>query len=316
LGSKVKGYDVNWGVHLAMVTVQFLFASLTVAAKFVLPGIPPSGIVYCRITGAALAFVIIKAMTVREEVTDRRDLFALAGLSLVGVVLNQLFFLEGVKRTTAINANILITTIPAFTLAIAIALKRERASAAKVLGIACAAAGALYLIGLDRLRLNPETAFGNALIVVNTSLYAFYLVLSKRLLERYHPVTVVTYVFLFGALLIAPFGVTALRGVHFASQPASVVIGLVYIVIFPSILAYYLSVWALRRTASSLVAMYVYLQPLMTALGAPLILHERVTARGGLAAVLIFTGLALATWGEQRGGRALGAAFRPPAEGA
>ena len=312
----VKGSGVNWGVHLAMVTVQFLFASLTIAAKFVLPGIPPSGIVFCRITGAALAFVVIKAVTVREEVTDRRDLLTLAGLALVGVVLNQLFFLEGVKRTTAINANILITTIPAFTLAIAIVLRRERASAAKVAGILCAAAGALYLIGLDRLRLDPATSFGNALIVCNTSLYAIYLVLSKRLLERYHPVTVVTYVFLFGALFIAPFGVAALRDVQFATQPPAVLIGLAYIVVFPSILAYYLSVWALRRTESSLVAMYVYLQPLMTAIGAPIILHESVTARAGLAAALIFTGLALATWSEQRGGRVLGAAFRPPAEGA
>jgi drug/metabolite transporter (DMT)-like permease len=314
--SVVKGSGVNWGVHLAMVTVQFLFASLTIAAKFVLPGIPPSGIVFCRITGAALAFAVIKAVTVREEVTDRRDLLTLAGLALVGVVLNQLFFLEGVKRTTAIDANILITTIPAFTLAIAIALGRERASAAKVGGILFAAAGALYLVGIERLRLDPASAFGDALIVCNTSLYAVYLVLSKRLLERYHPVTVVTYVFLFGALFIAPFGVAALRDVRFAEQPPAVLVGLAYIVIFPSILAYYLSVWALRRTASSLVAMYVYLQPLMTAIGAPIILHERVTARAGLAAVLIFAGLALATWGEQRGGRVLGTAFRAPAEGA
>jgi drug/metabolite transporter (DMT)-like permease len=59
----------------------------------------------------------------------------------------------------------------------------------------------------------------------------------------------------------------------------------------------------------------VYLQPLLTAVGAPILLGERVTSRAGLAAVLIFSGLALATWGEQRSGRALGAAFRPPAEG-
>jgi drug/metabolite transporter (DMT)-like permease len=307
---------VNWRVHLAMVTVQFLFASLTVAAKFVLPGVPPSGIVYCRITGAALAFVVIKALTMRERVTDRRDLCTLAGLALVGVVLNQLLFLEGVKRTTAISANILITTVPVFTLGIAIVLRRERASAAKVAGIAFAAAGALYLVGLDRLRLDPATALGNALIVCNTSLYAAYLVLSKRLLERYRPVTVVTYVFLFAALIVAPFGARALRDVQFATLPPDVLIGLAYIVVFPSILAYYLSVWALRRTASSLVAMYVYLQPLMTAIAAPILLHERVTGRAGGAAVLIFAGLALATWGEQHGGRLLGAAYRPPAEGA
>jgi len=36
----------------------------------------------------------------------------------------------------------------------------------------------------------------------------------------------------------------------------------------------------------------------------------------GLAGVLIFAGLAFATWGEQATGRALGEAYRPPAEGA
>ena len=42
---------------------------------------------------------------------------------------------------------------------------------------------------------------------------------------------------------------------------------------------------------------------------------ERVTARAVLAAGLIFSGLALATWGEQTAGRQLGTAFRPPSEG-
>jgi EamA domain-containing membrane protein RarD len=87
-------------------------------------------------------------------------------------------------------------------------------------------------------------------------------------------------------------------------------------VVFPSFLAYLLSIWALHRTASSLVAMYVYLQPLVTALTAPLVLGEQVTAGAGVAAALIFSGLALATWGEQATGRALGDAYRPPAEGA
>ena len=306
---------MNWRVHLALVTVQFLFAALTIAAKYVLPSIPPTGIVFFRITGAALAFVLIKSLTVRERVTDRRDLLAMAGLALVGVVFNQIFFLEGVKRTTAINANILVTTVPAFTLAIALILRRERASLAKIGGIAFAAIGAVYLIGPDRIRLDPSTALGNTMIVLNTSLYAAYLVLSKRLLERYRPVTVVTYVFLFGALYIAPVGLVVLRDVDLAHLPSVAVWGLAFIVCCSSILAYYLSIWALGRTESSLVAMYVYLQPLLTAVGAPILLGERVTSRAGLAAVLIFSGLALATWGEQRSGRALGSAFRPPAEG-
>lgn len=298
-----------------MATVQFLFASLTVVAKFVLPSISPTGIVFFRITGSAAVFFLLQRVLVRERVRDRRDLAALAGLALIGVVLNQLLFLEGVKRTTAINTNIMVTTIPAFTLAIALIMGRERATWAKLGGIGLAAAGAVYLIGPDRIRLDPGMAFGNALIACNTCSYAGYLVLSKRLLERYHPLTVVTHVFVFGAVLILPFGLVALHDVELWRLPTRALLGLAYIVLFSSLLAYYLSIWALQRTASSLVAMYVYLQPVMTALGAPLVLGERLTGRAALAAAVIFGGLALATWGEQRSGRVLGSAFRPPAEG-
>ena len=298
-----------------MATVQFLFASLTVVAKFVLPSITPTGIVFFRISGSAAVFFLLQRVLVRERVTDRRDLAALAGLALIGVVLNQLLFLEGVKRTTAINTNIMVTTIPAFTLAIALIMGRERATWAKLGGIGLAAAGAVYLIGPDRIRLDPGMAFGNALVACNTCSYAGYLVLSKRLLERYHPLTVVTHVFVFGAVLILPFGLVALHDVVLWQLPTQALLGLGYIVLFSSLLAYYLSIWALQRTASSLVAMYVYLQPVMTAFGAPLVLGERLTLRAVLAAAVIFSGLALATWGEQRSGRVLGAAFRPPAEG-
>jgi drug/metabolite transporter (DMT)-like permease len=302
-------------VHLALIAVQFLFASLPVVAKFVLPSISPPGIVFFRVTGSAVAFFLIHRTLVREPVRNRRDLAALAGLAILGVVLNQLLFLEGVKRTTAINTNIMVTTIPVFTLGIALVLGRERASWLKVGGIGLAALGAVYLIGPDRVRLDPTTAFGNALIAVNTCSYAGYLVLSKRLLERYHPVTVVTHVFIFGAIVMIPIGLVALKDVDLSLVPGRTLLGLGYIVLFSSVLAYYLSIWALRHTASSLVAMYVYLQPLITAAGAPLVLGERVTGRAAVAAAVIFGGLALATWGEQRSGRILGVAYRPPAEG-
>lgn len=305
---------MNWTVHLALATTQLIFASLPIAAKFVLPSIGPVGILFFRVTGSAVAFAAIRAVAATERITNRRDLWALAGLSLIGVVLNQLLFLEGTKRTTAINTNVLITTIPVFTLAIALLLRRERASAAKVGGIVLAAAGALYLIGLDRVQLDRGDTVGAALIAGCTLLYAGYLVLSKGLLQRYQPLTVVAYVFVFAGVIVLPMGLVALRDVNLAMQPTPALVALAYIVVFPSIVAYFLSVWALRRTASSLVAMYVYLQPLVTAVTAPLILGERMTARAGVAAVLIFAGLALATWGGQVAGQ-LGAAFRPPSEG-
>jgi len=274
---------------------QVIFATLPIAAKLVLPVVEPLGIAAFRIFGAALAFATVKWSTRRGRVTAPADLLKLVGLSLLGVVLNQVLFLEGVQRTTAVHANILITTIPVFTLAIALLLGRERASALKLAGIAVAGAGAAWLVLARGGSAAGATLPGDALVVVNSVFYASYLVLSKDLLKRYDPITVVTYVFLFGALLIAPVGVPALARIPAEALTGRTLLVIGYIIVFTSFLTYLLSIWALKRAQSSLVAMYVYVQPVVTVVLAPLVLGERVTPRAGLASLLIFTGLALAT---------------------
>lgn len=294
---------------------QVIFATLPIATKLVLPVVEPIGIAFIRITGAAVAFAAVKWSRTTERVA-LRDVPALFGLSLLGVAFNQVLFLEGVQRTTVVHANILITTIPVFTLAVALTLGRERATFPKLGGIVLAGAGAVYLVLARGGASEGASATGDTLVAMNAVCYAGYLVMSKDLLRRHEPITVVTWVFLLGAMVVAPLGVPALLRVPPEAVTMKTALVLAYIVVFPSFLTYLLMIWTLRRTASSLVAMYVYVQPVVTAFAAPLILGERVTSRAGLSSVLIFAGLALATWGEQVGGRQLGAAFRPPAEGA
>lgn len=291
----------DWRIHAVMAGVQAIFATLPIAAKLILPELGPTGIVFCRIAGSAVGFGALVQLSGAPKVSKWKDLASLAGLALIGVVLNQLLFLEGVARTTAINANILITAVPVFTLAIALLLKRERATVGKVGGILVAAAGAVFLIGPDRVSLDPRGTLGAALITLNTLLYAGYLVLSKDLLKRYPPLTVIGYVFGFGTLMMAPLGLPALAQASPLDLSLRAQLALVYVVLFPSLTAYFLSVWALRRTASSQVAMWVYIQPVITAFAAPAILGERLTARAIVAATVIFAGMGLAIWGHALG---------------
>ena len=263
-----------------------------------------------------MLFALVKWLRGSLSVPRRRDLAALTGLALMGCVVNQILFLEGVQRTTTVHANILITCIPVFTLAVALLLERERATIPKVGGVLVAGSGAAWLALSRGGPSEGATVLGDVLVGLNTICYAGYLVLSKDMLRRYEPLTVVTYVFLIGAVLIAPVGAPALLHVDGGRLTTKVVLVCAYIIVFPSFLTYLLSIWSLGKVTSSLVAMYVYIQPVVTAFLSPVILGEKVTSRSGLAALVIFVGLALATWGEQLTGRQLGAAYRAPAEGA
>lgn len=294
---------VSWRVHAVMALVQAIFASLPIAAKFVLPEFSPLGITFCRIAGSAVGFGILIQLSGSPPVSKGKDLARLAGLAVIGAVLNQLLFLEGVHRTTAINANVLITAIPVFTLAIALLLGRERATAGKVVGILIAGAGAVILIGPDRISLDPTGTAGAAMITLNSALYAAYLVLSRDMVHRYPPLTVIAYVFAFGAVMTLPAGVVALARADVTGMSVRGLVALLYIILLPSLTAYYLSVWALRRAASSQVAMWIYIQPVLTAVAAPIILGETLTFRATVASAVIFAGMGIAIWGHGRGER-------------
>jgi drug/metabolite transporter (DMT)-like permease len=292
---------VQVGVHLLLFLVQILFASLAIIGKIVLRDFPPASIVLFRVVGAAIVLMLANLVWNRRWVRDRRDLLRLAVLGLLGVLLNQTLFLLGLSRTTAINATILVTTIPIFTVLYSVLSKREPASALKLAGIGVAACGALYLIGPDRWSTAPDLALGNLLIVLAMVFYALYLVHSKAMVMRYGPVTVSAYVMLFSAFGTLPLGISGLASVDLGAVRGVTWAWVAYIVVFPTILAYFLNIWALRRVSANLVAAYIYLQPIFTALVAPAVLSgERVTLRAAIAGATIFVGLALVILGEER----------------
>lgn len=279
-------------VYAALVAVQFFFATLPVAAKIVLREMSAPALALLRVAGAAFLFVILQRVLVGERVRGAGDYARLALYGLLGVAANQLLYITALTLTTATAAQTLIATGPALTLLVAIALRRESATAAKWAGIALAASGALFLVGAE---LGSGQALGNLLVVLNVACFSVYLVISRDMLQRYHPLTVITWVFVFGAMAILPWGAWALvrdGGGHSTTMWAA----LAWIILVPSVAAYYLNIWALQRVEASVVSVFIYLQPVLTALLAVPILGERISARLIPAGLLIFAGVALTGW--------------------
>jgi drug/metabolite transporter (DMT)-like permease len=283
-------------VLVALVVVQVLFSALPIAAKIALRELSSPAIALIRVSTAALLFVVIHELTVRERIRSRGDYLKLAYYSVLGVSMNQLLYITGLTMTSATAAQMLITGGPAITLMVAMLLGKEVATPAKWLGIALAGMGALMLIGIG---LAESRAIGNLLIVVNMIAYSMYLVSARDIVHRYHPLTVITWIFIFGAIGLAPFGLApALR--EFPATSLSTHLVLVFIIVFPTVIAYYLNMWALTRVESSVVSTFVYLQPVLTATMAIPILGERPSLRMLPAALLIFTGVGVAIQSGRR----------------
>lgn len=266
-----------------------------------LPHFPAGALVCFRVLGATAVLYLVNLATGGKWVRDRRDLLRLAVLGMLGIAANQTLFLYGLRHTTAINATILVTTVPVFTVLGSVLTGREPLSALKFAGIGLAALGTIYLIGPDRISLAPDVALGNALIVFGMVCYAAYFLYSGSVVGRYGPITVSFYVMLFASFGVLPFGLMAMRSMQLSTISGTVWLWVGYIVVFPTILTYLLNIWALQRVSSNLVAVYIYLQPLFAAAVAPLVLNsERLTVRAAAAGLAIFVGLGLVILAELR----------------
>jgi drug/metabolite transporter (DMT)-like permease len=289
-------------VHLALIAVQAMFASLSIAGKLALADLAPRALVAVRAPTAALILVAVRLFVRPFERVAGRDLVTLALLATFGIVVNQILFVEGLARTTATNAIVLNATIPVFTAGVAIALGRERPTVARLLGLGVAFAGALVVAsggGKGPVRLDGAHLVGSAMLLTNSLSFAIYLVLSRPILQRYKTVTVVSWVMTFGALGVLPFGAPLLVAAAPHVGPKAW-LAVAWIVLFPTVGTYFLNAYALRRAPASLVAIYIYLQPILGAGMAAVVLGERphlATLAGGL---LIATGIALVARNEGR----------------
>jgi drug/metabolite transporter (DMT)-like permease len=250
----------------------------------------PLSFAYVRVVGAALVMRFVLPHGEAEPLSrdDSRSVFWFA---ILGVVINQSFFLGGLSLTTAHVAAILITTIPVFALGAAIVLGRERATVAKIGGIVLAASGALLVIGVEGFETGGKAWIGDLLIVGNCLAYALYLVLSKPAMARLSARRVIGRMFAIGSVAMLPICAWSLAHEHWSTIPARAWIALLAVIVGPTVGAYVLNAWALRHADSSLVAAYAYLQPVIAVVLAAIFLHEQIRPVALAAAALIFTGV-------------------------
>ncbi|PWT94829.1 MAG: hypothetical protein C5B55_02165 [Blastocatellia bacterium] len=283
------------GPHVGLIVVQILFATWPIFGKLVLRSMSSPTLVFLRVTGAALALVLIQRKITPLFKMPTRDVLWLTFCSIVGVVGNQFLFVKGLSLTTAINATLLSSAIPVFTLFVSIVFGYDNISAKRVFGIALAISGVVLLVNPARADFSVHTTIGNLLIICNSFLYATYIVISKDLFQRYGALNVITWIFLVGATLSLPAGIYTFRTENLQSVSATVWLAIGFIVLFPTVGAYYLNAWALTKVAPSIVAVYIYLQPLIAFGLAPLVLGERLNTHTLYSALLIFAGVAVVT---------------------
>lgn len=246
-----------------------------------------------RIMVSALIFFLIQASLIRQKITDKKDLKLVFVCSLFGTLFNMLLFFKGLSYTHRINGAVLMMFTPIFTAVMAGFFLGEKFGVLRITGLLTATLGGIFFIGGYRLNFSKTTVWGDLMVTANAILYSVYLVKVKRLMRTYNPLTVSTYTFAMGGLMVIPFCAVPLAHTNFADFPAYVWWGVGFVIIGTTFLTYLLNAWALTHASPALVGSYIYLQPVLATLIAVLAGKEMLTAEKVIFAILIFIGVYL-----------------------
>jgi len=199
-------------------------------------------------------------------VGEHRRLLACA---VFGVAGNMLLFFKGLTVSSPVSAAVIMITTPIFILAFALVFLKEKAGLLKISGMLFGALGAALLIySADTVvtaGARPNTVAGNLMVLVNALFFAVYLIMVKPLLNRFDTLQLMRWLFLYGSILVAPFGWGGLSSIEWGQFSLSDWVCFWFIILGISVGAYWLNVWSLKHTRATVVGSYIYLQPLLAA---------------------------------------------------
>jgi drug/metabolite transporter (DMT)-like permease len=205
----------------------------------------------CLVAATALAVI---ALFKRPAPLQRRDVWRVVALGLMGFTLYPLALTYGELTISAGTASVLVNLSPVFTALFAVPFLRERLSALSWCGIALAFAGAA-VIADGQFSLSA----GALAVLLAAMTQGAQFVLSKSLVARYDPLSLTMYSVWFGTAADLIFS----RGIVHAVQTASAeaTIAIVFLGLFPTVIATASWSHALRRVDASFAAAFLYLIP-------------------------------------------------------
>lgn len=283
--------------YLALTAAMLLWASTYSILKYVFVYFDPFFVLFARMAVATLVMLPLLATAGITRIR-RADLGPVLLLGLCEPCLYFLFESEALTRTSAAQAAVLTSLIPVLTTLGARAAFGERQPRATWTGLAISSAGAMLLTaGASPDASAPDPLAGNLLEMLAVCCGVAYTLLTKRMADRYPPLTVtfaqtLTGLAWFGAGMLTPW-------VRLPDTwPTAACLWVGYLGAAVTFGAFALYTWAIRHVPVSHAAMFTNLIPPFSLALAMLTLGERLDAVQWLACLTILGGVWL---GRRRG---------------
>lgn len=247
--------------HAALLGANTIYGASYIIGKGIMPEkIDPTALVVIRLGCCAFLFWLIKFIYAREPI-ENKDIPKFLICGFFGGAASQLLFFHGISLTSPIDASIIMTLTPVAVLVFSLLILKEPITKNKLLGITIGGIGAITLIIYGSTAVGTSSFLGNLFIFLNACFYGLFLVLAKSLMKKYHALTVISWMFLIGFIMVLPFGIDNLLETNFEAFTLNTYLIAGYMVLFTTFLAYLLNIYALNHVSPAVNSSYIYFQP-------------------------------------------------------
>jgi drug/metabolite transporter (DMT)-like permease len=283
---------------LAFAAIYLVWGSTYLAIRYAVETIPPlvtAGIRHTVAGGILLAWAYARGYRAKREHW------------VAGAIVGAFFFLIGhgtlhwaEQHVASGLAALLIATEPMFILVLAWASGQQKTSRASALGLALGVVGVAILTGME-VSAKDASLVGMMVVLIGSAAWAAGVVISPKVKLPSDALARTAVPLVCGAvMLLASAGITGeFHGLHWSAISLRSILGLAYLIVFGSIVAFTSYTWLLQRCAPALVATHTYANPVVAVLLGWLLAGEALTLRVVVASIAILGAIVLIRRGER-----------------
>ncbi len=276
---------------------SLLFLCVTIWAfnvpllKMVLGYLHPLETSIIRFGFAGIAMFVLVGFTERSFGIQMRHLPLIIACALMGITLNQVFFVYALSNTSSSEVSLLMGTTPSFAVLVAWLAGQEKVGKNYWQSLPISAAGiALIILTAPHAQLSGGW-LGDLLAIATAGSWAAYTVLIRSLMHHYSISRLSAWITSIGTLFLLPFGIPQFDFGAMGTIPANVWFAIAYATLGAVVLTNVLWYFGVKQLGGPRTAFYSYLQPFLGVLAACLILGEAIVGWQVLGGVLVILGM-------------------------
>lgn len=287
-------------IYLALILVSFCWGSSFAVAKIGVQELTPINLVIMRFIIASIFMggVLFFQGNFNLHKTD------ITHFSFWGFVAVSSYFViqyTAIQYTPSVNAALIVATSPIFTVFFSRFLGEAEINLKVLLGMIVAFSGVILLITNGEIVavFTEETLLGDLLLLFNAIIWGLFTAYGKRVMKNYSPFAAMTYVHIFGTIMMLPliFWQSPLAVVPLYQEIVQIslptVLAIIYLAIFCSAYSYYVWYLAVEEIGAVKTSVFSYLNPLVAILAGYILLDEVMKMYSFIGGVIVLTGVTI-----------------------